>query len=158
MLKQLDAFPKAKPWHYAWLALALAYAVPVAWHAYDRFIEVTQKAREQLILHHRLWELQQGFRGKPEQWARLAARLLTDRQILLRLRAKYGEAAQPIELEYRSDLTIAQAEVILTAFAIWALPAAALYCVGYLLLERNRAPPPPPASPRPTYDESRYRP
>jgi hypothetical protein len=158
MLKQLTVFPKEKLWHYAWMALALAYAVPVALRAYDHVIEVTRKAREQLILHHRLWELQPGFRGKPEQWARLAARLLTDRQLLLRVRAKYGEAAQQVELEYRSDLTIAQAEVVLAAFAIWALPVAAIYGVGWLLLKRTRAPPPPPAPPRPTYDESRYRP
>lgn len=158
MLKQLIGFPKEKRWHYAWIALALVYAIPIALRAYDHVIEVTQRAREQLILHHRLWELQPGFRGKPEQWARLASRLLTDRQLLLRLRARYGEAAQQLELEYRSDLTIAQAEVVLAALAIWALPVATVYGVGWLLLKRRRPPPPPPAPSRPAYDESRYRP
>lgn len=158
MVMQSKVFPKTGLWYFAWIALALLYAIPIALHAYDRVIEVTRKAREQLIVQHRLWELHPEYRGKPENWTRFASRLLTDRQLMLRVRAKYGEAAQQIELEYRNDLTIAQAEVVVAAAAIWGLPVAALYGIGWVVARRRRPPPPPPASARPRYDESRYRP
>ncbi len=157
MLKQVGAFPNARLWFYAWVALALLYAIPVTMRAYDRVIEVTRKAREQLIVQHRLWELHPEYRGTPENWTRFASRLLTDRQLMSRVRAKYGDAAQQIELEYRSDLTIAQAEVLIVAAVIWGLPVAALYGIGWLMM-RRRPPPPPPAPEPPRYDESRYRP
>ena len=158
MLKQLNDFPKARLWYYAWIALATLYAIPIAMRAYDRLIDVTRNAREQVIVQHRLWEADPGYRGKPEIWTRAASRLLTDRQLMVRMRAKYGERAEQLELEYRSDLTIAQAEVVIAAAAIWGLPVAALYGVGMLVARRRRPPPPPPAPERPRYDESRYRP
>ncbi|MBI4195329.1 MAG: hypothetical protein HY526_09650 [Betaproteobacteria bacterium] len=157
MLKQLHPLPKASPWFYAWIVVALIYAVPVAMRGYERVMEVTHHAREQLIVQHRLWELHPEVRGNPGNWARLAARLLTDRQLMRRIQSKYGEAAHAIELEYRNDLTIAQAEVIAAALAIWALPVAILYLVAVLARRRKRPPPPPPAPARPAYDESRYR-
>lgn len=157
MLKQLNDFPKARLWYYAWAALAILYAIPIAIRAYDRVIDVTLKARAQVIVQHRLWELDPGYRGKPEIWTRFASRLLTDRQLMVRMRARYGERAEQLELEYRRDLTIAQAEVVIAAAAIWGLPVAALYGIG-MLVARRRPPPPPPAPERPRYDESRYRP
>lgn len=157
MLKQLNDFPKARLWFYAWIALAILYAILIAMPAYDRVIDVTRNARAQLIVQHRLWELDPRYRGKPEMWTRLASRLLTDRQLMVRMRARYGERAEQLEIEYRSDLTIAQAEVVIAAAAIWGLPVAALYGIG-MLVARRRPPPPPPAPERPRYDESRYRP
>ena len=156
MLKQLDDFPKARLWYYAWIAVAFLYAIPIAMLAYDRVIEVTRKAREQLIVQHRLWELHPEYHGTPETWTRFASRLLTDRQLMVRMRARYGERAEQLELEYRSDLTIAQAEVVIAAAAIWSLPVAVLYGIGMVATRRRR--PPPPAPERPRYDDSRYRP
>lgn len=159
MLKQLDDFPKARLWSYAWIALAILYAIPIGIRAYDRVIDVTRSARAQLIVQHRLWELHPEYRGTPEIWTRAASRLLTDRQLMVRMRAKYGDRTEQLELEYRSDLTIAQAEVVLTAAAIWGLPVAALYGIGVVVARRRRRlPPPPPAPEPPRYDESRYRP
>ena len=158
MLKQMDDFPKARLWYYAWIAVALLYATPIAMLAYDRVIDVTRKAREQLIVQHRLWELHPEYQGTPETWTRFASRLLTDRQLMVRMRAKYGDRADQLELEYRSDLTIAQAEIVIGAAAIWGLPVAALYGIGMAVGRRRRPPPPPPAPERPRYDESRYRP
>jgi hypothetical protein len=157
MLKQLNDFPKARLWYYAWIAVAILYAIPIAMRAYDRIIDVTRKAREQLIVQHRLWELHPEYRGTPEAWTRFASRLLTDGQLMVRMRAKYGERAEQIELEYRSDLTIAQAEVVVGAAAIWGAPVAVLYGIG-MVAARRRRPPPPLAPERPRYDESRYRP
>lgn len=158
MLKQGSAFAQAKLWFYAWAAVSIAYAVPVGLRAYDRVIEVTHAARERLIVRHELWEQDPNYRGAPELWTRLASRMLTDRQLLRRVRERYGAAAHQIELEYRNDLTIAQAEVIVAAAAIWGIPVALLYGIGSLALRRpRRKPSPPPAAPRPGYDESRYR-
>ena len=158
MLKQLNDFPKARLWYYAWIGLAILYAIPIAMLAYDRAVDVTRKAREQLIVQHRLWELHPEYHGTPQTWTHFASRLLTDRQLMVRVRAKYGEAAEQIELDYRRDLTIAQAEVMIGAAAIWGLPVAALYGVGMVVAWRRRPPPPPPAPRRPRYDDSRYRP
>jgi hypothetical protein len=158
MLRQTNASPQARPWHYAWIALAFLYAIPITHQAYARLVEVTHKARAELIMHHRLWELHPDYKGKPEAWTRSASRLLTDRQLMRRVYAKYGEAARQIELEYRGDLTIAQAEVIVAATAIWALPLAGLYGIGFLIARRRRRPSPPPAPAPPRRDDSRYRP
>ena len=158
MVKQSGDFPKGGLWFYAWIAMAILYAVPIAMRAYDRVIDVTRKAREHLIVEHRLWELHPEYRGTPETWTRFASRLLTDRQLMVRMRAKYGERAEQMELEYRSDLTIAQAEVVVGAAALWGVPVAVLYGIGMLAARRRRPPPPPPAPERPRYDESRYRP
>jgi hypothetical protein len=137
-----------------WAALALLYAVPLAWLAYDRVQQVTYQKREQIIVQHRLWELHPEYSGSPRTWTRIASRLLTDRQILWRVRARYGgELARQIELEYRSDLTIAQLEAAAGVAAMWALPLAALYGLGRLLARRRApAPPPQPAAPASIHD------
>jgi hypothetical protein len=159
MVKQGSTFTKAKLWFYAWAAVSIAYAVPVGLRAYDRVIEVTHAARARLIVQHELWEQDPNYRGSPELWTRLASRMLTDRQLLRRVRDRYGAAAHQIELEYRSDLAIAQAEVIVTAAAVWGIPVMLLYGIGCLALRRQpRKPPPPSVPPRSSYDESRYRP
>ncbi len=87
----------------AFVLLAIAYALPVGSTAYDRLTRVNQAARERLIREHRLWELQPDFRGKPEIWARMASRLLNDRQLLARMATKYGGQSEQLELEYRRE-------------------------------------------------------
>jgi len=143
-------------WRGAWLVLAAGCAVPVAASAYEQFNRVSQQARARLIEQHRLWELQPDFSGRPEAWTRAASRLLNDRQLLMRVAAKYGGQSEEIELEYRRDLAIARAEVVLAALALWAAPLAALYGIVLLVRRRKRAPPPKiePAS----VSDPRYRP
>lgn len=146
-------------WLYLWLVAAAVYAVPIGKTAYDKAVAVTHQHRAQLIVAHRLWELHPEYHGSPENWTRFASRLLTDRQLMRRVRAKYREGAEQIELDYRRDLSIAQAEVIVSAVAIWGLPVGITYGLGWLLTARRRKPPPaPPPPPRPAYDASRYRP
>jgi hypothetical protein len=140
------------------LAAAAVYFVPIGTIAYDKLVEVTRQHRVRLIVSHRLWELHPEYHGSPEAWTGFAARLLTDRQLLLRVRAKYRDGAEQIELDYRRDLSIAQAEVIVVALAIWGVPVGLAYGFGRLLSGRRNKPPPAPPPARPAYDESRYRP
>jgi hypothetical protein len=145
-------------WFFLWLALAVAYALPVGWRAYDRLVEVTRKAREQLILEHRLWELHPEYHGTSQTWTRFASRLLNDRQLMLRVRAKYGEsAAEQIELDYRRDLTIAQAEVVAVAAGLWALPVGALYGIGLAVAYLKRRRPRPAKTQPSSFSDPRYR-
>jgi hypothetical protein len=144
-------------WKPLLFVLFCGYAAVLAWHAYERIGVVSLEARARLIEEHRLWELQPGFRDRPENWTRLAARLLNERQLMTRITAKYGPAGEQIELDYRRDLAIAHAEVVVTAVFAFALPL----CVpcGIILLGRRRAPPAPAARPRPSsFDDPRYRP
>jgi hypothetical protein len=141
----------------AFIVLALAYAVPIALKAEDQLTRVNQQARQRLIDEHRLWELQPGFRGKPEAWARMAARLLNDRQLLTRVATRYGGQSAEIELEYRRDLAIARAEVVLGALASWAAPLGAIYALGWWGVRRRKAAPPLKVEPASAADP-RYRP
>ncbi|MEK6594815.1 MAG: hypothetical protein AABZ67_17230 [Pseudomonadota bacterium] len=148
---------RGRLWRFAWLALAAAYAFAVGWAAYNRVMSVTYQARAQLIVQYRLWELHPEYKGTPQFWTRLASRLLTDRQLMTRVYAKHAELAPQIELDYRNHLTIAQAEVVVVALALWAAPLAALYAGGLAVvrLRRRHAIPkkPEPAS----HSDSRYR-
>jgi hypothetical protein len=141
----------------AFIVLALAYAVPIGLKAYDELTRVNYQARQRLIEEHRLWELQPGFRGKPEAWARMAARLLNDRQLLTRVATRYAGQSGEIELEYRRDLAIARAEVVLGALGSWAAPLAAVYGLAWWGLRRRRAAPPRKVEPASAADP-RYRP
>jgi hypothetical protein len=139
------------------IALALALAVPIASRSYERLLHVNQQARERLILEHRLWELQPGFNGRPELWARFASRLLNDRQLLSRVASKYGAQAEAIELEYRRDLAIARAEVVVMAIGTWAAPLGVLYLLAWWQLRRRKPPPATKVQPSSASDP-RYRP
>src|SRR5262245_49805829 len=152
------AFSRRLGWHIALFLLALVYALPVARVAYDRFIDVTQRARERLIIEYRLWELHPEYRGTPQAWTRFAARLLTDNQLLRRLHAAQRELAPEIELDYRRDLTVAQSEVVLAALAAWAAPVALLYGIGFLVARRRQRGVPEKTPARPAYSEAKYRP
>jgi len=59
-------------------------------------------------------------------------------------------------VDYRRDLFIAQAEVVLAAGGIWALPLAALYGAGVAIGRRRRSDR-ANASEKPPPDDSRYR-
>jgi hypothetical protein len=131
----------ARWWRLAWLAVALATAIPVGWSAYGRLTDVTRKARYAFIVEHRLWEADTGYYGTPATWTRFASTLLTDRQLMVRVRTMYGsEQAEQIMLDYRRDLTIAQAEVACAAAGLWGLPIAALYGLIYWSTRRKPAP------------------
>lgn len=125
-------------WKLVFLVIAAAYAWPVISTAYDRTLEVSRQHRERLIVQHRLWELHPEYAGKPQTWTRFASRLLTDRQLMTRVRAKYGDLAEQIDLDYRRDLFIAEAEVVLVAGMIWALPLAALYGIAIAVARARR--------------------
>jgi hypothetical protein len=161
MVSEISPVPEKRWWRYAWIGVAVLLAIPVGKVAYDRLGDATHAMRVRLIAEHRLWEAHPRYRGRPEVWTNMASRLLTDRQLLRRVRSKYGVAAESIELDYRRDLSIAQGEVIVVALAVWGAPVAALYAAGAMIGRRRRkiSPPPPASAPtRPVYDESRYRP
>jgi hypothetical protein len=147
---------RARLWQIVWILAAAAYAAPLSWNAYEQLVAVNQQARARLIQQHRLWEMELNFRGKPEHWTRFASWLLTDRQLLARVAMKYGPQSEEIEREYRRDLTIARAEVIVIASALWAGPLAALYGLVWMLRRRPHRPAPKiePAS----ASDPRYRP
>ena len=150
--RRLPSFLLTLPyWRLAFLAIAIACAVPIVSGAYDRFNRVSQQARLRLIQEHRLWEVQQEFKGRPEIWARIASRILNDRQLLARVAVKYGAQSEQIELEYRRDLAIARAEVVLGALALWAAPLGVLYALA-LAYSRRKRPPPPKVQPASTLD------
>ena len=157
MLNHLDIFThlRGRRWRIVWLIVAFAYAMPLAWWAYQRVGEVTREARWRLITEYRLWELHPEYHGTPETWTRFAVRLLSDHQILLRVERKYGELGVQIALDYRRDLAIAQAEVVVTAVAAWLAPVALCYGAGMLWARR---PPPVPERPQPaSVSDARYR-
>ena len=144
-------------WQIALIILAVAYAVPLAYVAYNRLGEVARQARERLIVEYRLWELHPEYKGTPQAWTRFASRLLTHGQLLRRVHVKYGALATEIELDYRRDLSVAQGEVVLVVVAAWGIPVGALYGLGILLTRRRRrvlAKPPE----KPGYSDARYRP
>ena len=146
-------------WQAAAFAFAIAYAWPIASRAYEDLAQLNLQARVRLIEQHRLWEMQPDFRGKPELWTRIASRLLSDGQLLRRVAVKYGAAAEQIELDYRRDLAIARAEVVLSWSVIWAGPLAALYALAVLVQRRRNAPPPPVERAQPaSVSDPRYRP
>ena len=134
------AMQRSRLWLAAWIVVAAAYAAPLAWHAYEDLVRVNRESRARLIQQHRLWEVD-GFRGRPETWTRFASSLLTDQQLMRRVTAKYGAPSDEIEREYRRDLAIGRAEVIVVATALWAGPLAVLY--GIVWLVRRRRPRPP---------------
>lgn len=147
---------RTRLWQLAWILVAAACAAPLGWNAYEDLLQVNYRARARLIAQHRLWEVD-NFRGKPEQWTRFASRILTDQQLLRRVAMKYGPQSEEIEREYRRDLTIARAEVIIIALAWWAVPMAAFY--GLVWLARRRRPAPAPQKVQPaSASDPRYRP
>ena len=156
-LDRVSAGRRFPLWRIAFVILAIAYGAPLGWQAFERLVQVNYKARERLVLEHRLWELEPAYKGKPENWARFASRLLTDRQLMSRVHARYGAQAHEVEIEYRRDLTLARAEVLVVAVALWAAPLLALYGAVAWTHRRRRRMPPPRVQP-PSASDPRYRP
>jgi hypothetical protein len=125
----------------AWVALGLVYAAPLAWVGYNRLVEINYQQRVRFIEQHRLWEVDRHYAGKPQTWTRMAAWLLTDSQLMSRVKQKYGGLADQIEIDYRRDLVFARAEAILPLVAWWALPLTALYGLSRLIGVRRRPAP-----------------
>jgi hypothetical protein len=143
-------------WRAGLIVVAFVLAIPAGWKAYDQLTDITFQARYRLIIQHRLWEMHPEYRGSPQVWSRTAARLLTDRQLMMRVRSRYGELAQQIELDYRRDLTLAQIEITAFWVAAWGLPVGLMLAMGMFRERRPKAPPPrvQPAS----VTDSRYLP
>lgn len=158
MLRQLRALTQTpgRLWRTLLVCAAVLLAIPAGWRAYDELVELNYQSRYRLIVQHRLWELHPEYKGASVVWTRTAARLLTDRQLMMRVRNKYGELAQQIELDYRRDLTMAQVGIAGTWLAIWGVPLVLVYVIGVLVERRPKRPPPrvQPAS----VTDSRYLP
>lgn len=127
--------------HMLFLTLAFVTAIPIAWNASERIVQVRIHAREQFIRIHRLWELHPEYQGTPATWTRFAARLLTDGQIMRRVTAKYGALSEQIEHDYQRDLAIAESEVVFAAIGRWALPLVVVYAIGFAFLRWSRRTP-----------------
>ena len=87
------------------------------------------------------------------------ARSKTRNQLLRRMRLVQRDLATDIELDYRRDLTVAQAEVVVVATAAWAVPLVVLYGLGYLIARRRRIAAETDKEPaKPADSDARYRP
>jgi hypothetical protein len=126
-------------WQLVWLAAAALWAGVVAWQTAPRVADAARDARTRLIQQTQLWETEPAYAGKPEAWTRFAAWLLSDEQLLDRVRRKYGERAEEIETEYRRDEFVALGALVLAAFAIWGVPVGAAYAgMSWHLRRRER--------------------
>ena len=125
-------------WRRAWLIAAAASLPIAAYFAYQDTSVVAQSLRVELIQRYSLWETDPGYRGSPRDWTRFAAWLLSNEQLLERVRAKYGPLSDQIELDFRRDAALAHGRVVLIYALAWGAPLGALYGLG-LLLERRRA-------------------
>ncbi|MCW5603390.1 MAG: hypothetical protein KIT18_02410 [Burkholderiales bacterium] len=85
--------------------------------------------------------------------------LLSDRQLILRVRAKYpADLTTQIEFDYRRDLGIAQGEVAVAAVALWALPLGVLCGIGVAVTPSCARAARMPGKTRPaSHSDSRYR-
>src|SRR5215213_4202593 len=91
-------------WKVILLLAGLVYAAPLTWIGYDRVLEVNRAQRTRLIEQYRLWEVDAQYSGTPQMWTRVAARFLSDGQLMSRVAKKYGGLAEEIELDYRREL------------------------------------------------------
>jgi hypothetical protein len=124
-------------WQLVWMILAALWAGVIAWQASPHMIDAAREARTRLIQQTQLWEMEPAYGGKPETWTRFAAMLLSDEQLLERVRRKYGERAEDIETEYRRDEFVALGVIALAAVAIWGIPVGAGYAATWWYLRRR---------------------
>jgi hypothetical protein len=143
-------------WLWAWLVIAAVSGVPVGQSAYQNVLETNTAARHRLIVQYELWRAHPKLTAKPQAWARLASRLLTDNQLMNRVRIVHPNNAEQIELDYRRDLSIVQGLAIARYLLPWVLTLALIYGAGWWLL-RPRTPAPPPKIVPASYDDPRYR-
>ena len=160
VIERLRAYASGGPLrilNLALLAVAFVTVIPMGISTYDQLQRVQQDVRIRFIQLHRLWELHPEYTGTPDTWTRFAAKLLTNRQLMFRVKAKYGSLAEQIELDYRRDLTIAEVEVVLRGVVLWALPLLVIYGAGFAFL--RRAPVRPEPKPEiASLSDPRYRP
>ncbi len=103
-------------------AAAVLWGAVVVWQAVPRVTAAGREARTRLIQENRLWETDPLYAGTPKAWTTFAAWLLTDGQLLERVRARQPEQAEAIETEYQRDRFLALAPIALTAVAAWGGP------------------------------------
>ena len=130
--------PRGLWWRRAWLIAAAATLPLAGYFAYHDTIAVAQSLRVELIQRYSLWETDPDYRSSPRDWTRFAAWLLSNEQLLERVRAKYGPLSDQIELDFRRDAALAHGRVALIYALAWGAPLGALYGLG-LLFERRRA-------------------
>jgi len=143
-------------WLWAWLVIAVVSGVPVGQLAYQSVVKTNIEARHRLIVAHELWHAHPKMKASPEHWARLASRLLTDNQLMNRVRVVHPNNAEQIELDYRRDLSIVQGLALAKYLLPWALTLALIYGAGWWLLRPKKPVPPPRAAPA-SYNDPRYR-
>ena len=143
-------------WLWAWLAVAVVTGVPVGRLAYQNVVESNIESRHRLIVQYELWRAHPKMSASPQNWARMASRLLTDNQLMTRVRIVHSANAEQIELDYRRDLTITQGLTLSKYVLPWALAIALLYGVGWWLLRPRKTAPPPKVVPA-SYNDPRYR-
>jgi len=124
-------------WQWAWLLLAAASLLPVAYYAYQALQDNDRAARVQLIERYSLWETDPRYAGTPQAWTRFAARLLNERQLMQKVREKHGALADQIEQDYEFDTSLTQARIVAGYLAAWGAPLALLYGVGWLVARRR---------------------
>lgn len=143
-------------WLWAWLVIVAVSGVPVGQSAYRNLLETNIAARHRLIVQYELWRAHPKLKASPQHWARLASRLLTDNQLMNRVRVVHPNNAEQIELDYRRDLSITQALAIAKYLSPWALMLALLYFAGRWLLRPRKTTPPPKVVPA-SYNDPKYR-
>lgn len=143
-------------WLWAWLLIAAFSAVPLGRLAYRDIVELNIQTRHRFIVEYELWRAHPKLNASPQHWARSAARLLTDNQIMNRLRIVHPDQARQIELDYRRDLTLAQVIAGSRYLLPWSLLMALLYGAGLFVLRPKKRVPPPKSVPA-SYNDPRYR-
>jgi hypothetical protein len=117
---------------------AAAWAGLIAWQVTPRISAAGTEARTRLIQENRLWETDPQYSGTPKAWTYFAAWLLTDGQLLERVRAREPERADAIEADYQRDRFLALAPLLLGAAAAWGAPIGVV--AGALWWRRRRRP------------------
>lgn len=141
---------------WAWLVVVAVSGVPVTRHAYQSVVETNIESRHRLIVQYELWRAHPNLKAAPQYWARLASRLLSDNQLMNRVRTVHPSSAEQIELDYRRDLTITQGFTLAKVLLPWMLAVALLYGTGWWLLRPRKALPPPKVVPA-SYNDPRFR-
>ena len=120
--------PAPRAWQsIAGLAAAALWAALIAWQTLPHLDTAGRSARTRLIQETRLWESDSQYAGTPKNWTYFAAWLLTDGQLLERVRTRHPERADAIEADYQRDRFLGLAPIVLAAVAVWGAPVVAGY-------------------------------
>ena len=144
-------------WQLAWLLVAAVSLAPVSYYAYQELQKVQRELRVQLIQRYSLWESDPNYRGTPQAWTRFAAMLLTNGQLMRRVREKHGALTEKIEEDFQRDSALAQGKVIVVYLSGWAIPLALLYGAGWLYQRRKLSAAPQPLKKQPKTSASKVR-